>query len=227
MSYNISALYQLPLSYHRVISLRQCESWNEWNQGITERFDVGRLSLHPVVSQLFHIFVWIFTLANVGQPSGHHKKITFSFRYAPKNNKLNLEMVCSIFKLVRAYYGKLRQMRKMMDGKKVGQRLMAVLVVQAWLLSSACCFAALLLAAALLPPQCNVFQTTARIPKTFPVLECYEKRKNPWMELLVIRKWTYADKAACLLDGSAACPFAESEQITTKPNKQKQKNNAG
>ena len=145
MSYNISALYQLPLSYHRVISLRQCESWNEWNQGITERFDVGRLSLHPVVSQLFHIFVWIFTLANVGQPSGHHKKMTFSFRYAPKNNKLDLEMVCSIFKLVCAYYGKLRQMRKMMDGKKVGQRLMAVLVVQAWLLSSACCFAAALL----------------------------------------------------------------------------------
>ena len=36
-----------------------------------------------------------------------------------------------------------------------------------------------LLLCCLLPPQCNVFQTTARIPKTFPVLECYEKRKNP------------------------------------------------
>ena len=61
------------------------------------------------------------------------EKLLLKYGASPmdENEKLNLEMVCSIFKLVRAYYGKLRQMRKMMDGKKVEQRLMAVLVVQA------------------------------------------------------------------------------------------------
>ena len=84
-------------------------------------------------------------LLTLGNPLGIIRKCPFPSDRPQKNNKLNLEMVCSIFKLVRAYYGKLRQMRKMMDGKKVGQRLMAVLVVQAWLLSSALLLCCLLL----------------------------------------------------------------------------------